>query len=210
MEYVIQPLQRDNAAGFFDFFDNRAFADGSPFAPCYCNCFHLTPEELDGVKARADVLGGGFEGTKAALRESAAGLIERGVLQGYLVFQDGIAVGWCNTNDQQSYVRVGSFDPWKQNEGDYYISPGERGKIKSLVCFEIAPGFRGKGIAKALLERVCIDAEADGFAAVEVYAQETEKFSELDFTGPAAMYRKAGFQEVERRGNTVVMQKKLR
>ena len=96
-----------------------------------------------------------------------------------------------------------------RGEEDYYISPGERGKIKSTVCFEIAPDCRGRGIGKALLQRVCEDAAAEGYAFAEAYAQEAENFSALDFTGPEAMYRKAGFEEVRRWGKTTVMRKKL-
>lgn len=210
MDLEIRPLTRENAGDFFDFFDHRAFSDGSPYAPCYCNCFHLTAEEVRGsVQVKAEALGGGFDGWKTALRESAAELIERGVLRGYMTYEDGTVAGWCNANDQQEYIRVGSFEPWSRKEEDYYISPGERGKIKSVVCFEIAPDCRGRGIAKALLQRVCEDAEAEGYAFVEGYAQETEASSELDFTGPADMYRKAGFEEVRRWGKTIVMRKKL-
>lgn len=211
MELVIKPLTSANAEDFFDFFDNCAFSDGSPYAPCYCNCFHLTADDVSGVlQARADALGGGDEGIKTALRESAAELIGKGVLRGYMAYEAGNVVGWCNANDQQNYIRVGSFDPWSRSEEDLYISPGERGKIKSVVCFEIAPDCRGRGIAKTLLRRVCEDAAAEGYAFVEAYAQETEAFSQLDFTGPAAMYRKAGFEEVRRQGRTIVMQKKLK
>lgn len=204
---VIEPLPGANAA---DFFDNRAFPDGSPYAPCYCNCFHLTADEVcGGIQARADALGGGFDGMKGALRESAAELIGKGVLRGYMAYENGVVVGWCNANEQQNYIRTGSFDPFRQGEEDYYISPGERGKIKSTACFEIAPDCRGRGIAKALLQRVCEDAAAEGYAFAEAYAQEAENFSALDFTGPEAMYRKAGFEEVRRWGKTTVMRKKL-
>lgn len=80
MDLVIEPLTGANAA---DFFDNRAFPDGSPYAPCYCNCFHLMADEVcGGIQARADALGGGFDGMKGALRESAAELIGKGVLPG--------------------------------------------------------------------------------------------------------------------------------
>ena len=80
MDLLIEPLTGANAA---DFFDNRAFPDGSPYAPCYCNCFHLTADEVcGGIQARADALGGGFDGMKGALRESAAELIGKGVLPG--------------------------------------------------------------------------------------------------------------------------------
>ena len=146
MNITIEKLSRSNMADFFDFFGNRAFSDGSPFAPCYCNAFYLTVEEVrDGIG--------------------------KSIMQGYLAYVDGIAIGWCNANDRQNYVRAGSFIPDKKLDEDYYISNGEYGIIKSLVCFEIASEYRGKGIAKALMHRVCDDAENDGYEFVEVYPQ---------------------------------------
>ncbi len=194
MELIIKPLTESTIADFFDFFDNRAFSDGSPYGPCYCNNFHLTPEE---VRCGIDE------------RRSAEDLIKKGVMHGYLAYADGLSIGWCNANDRQNYIRVGSFYPWERRDEDHFISPGEKGKIKSLVCFEIAPEYRGKGIAKALLRRVCDDAKAQGYEYVEVYPQVTEAFSVLDFTGTEKMYRNAGFEEVERHGKTIVMRKKL-
>jgi len=210
MDFAIQPLTEANVADFFDFFDNRAFSDGSPYAPCYCNCFHLTPEEFSThIVRRAEALGEGVEGIGLALRESAEELIHKGILRGYLAYADGLSIGWCNANDQQNYIRAGAFDPGKRREEDYFIGPGEKGRIKSLVCFEIAPGYRGKGIAKALLQRVCEDAKAEGYDWVEVYPQMTDAYSPLDFNGPIQMYRNAGFQEIKRHGKTAVMRKKL-
>ncbi|MBQ8510921.1 MAG: GNAT family N-acetyltransferase [Clostridia bacterium] len=210
MNRTIEPLTESTAADFFDFFDHRAFSDGSPYAPCYCSCFQLTADEVRiGIGERAAALGGGFEGLTLALRESAEGLIKKGILHGYLAYEDGLAIGWCNANDQQNYIRVGSFNPGKRRDEDCYISPGERGKIKSLVCFEIAPDYRGKGVAKALLHRVCEDAKAEGFALVEVYPQVTEAYSPLDFNGPMKMYADFGFEEYQRHGKTIIMRKKL-
>ena len=37
MNLSIKPLSISTAADFFDFFDHRAFSDGSPFASCYCS-----------------------------------------------------------------------------------------------------------------------------------------------------------------------------
>lgn len=210
MNLIIEPLTESTAADFFDFFDNRAFSDGSPYAPCYCNCFHLTADECRiTIGERAAALGGGFEGLRLALRESAESLIKEGIMHGYLAYDDGLAIGWCNANERQNYIRVGSFDPGKQQKEDYYISSGEKGKIKSLVCFEIAPGYRGKGVAKALLQRVCEDAKSEGFELVEVYPQLSEAYSPLDFNGPVTMYQNAGFEEADRHGKTIVMRKKL-
>ncbi|MDE5747855.1 MAG: GNAT family N-acetyltransferase [Acetatifactor sp.] len=210
MNLTIKPLTKSTIADFFDFFDNRAFSDGSPYAPCYCNCFHLTADEVrTGISERSETLGGGFEGLRLALRESAEQLINEGVMHGYLAYEDDLAIGWCNANDQQNYIRVGSFDPGKRQEEDYCISSEEKGKVKSLVCFEIAPGYRGKGIAKALLQRVCEDARAEGYEWIEVYPQETDAYSVLDFTGPVEMYKNTGFEEVRRWGKTIVMRKKI-
>lgn len=210
MNLTIQPLTEANITDFFDFFDNRAFSDNSPYAPCYCNCFHLTPDEVRiNIGERAIALGGGFEGLRLALRESAESLIKAGILHGYLAYERGLAIGWCNANDQQNYIRVGSFNPGKHQEQDYYISPKEKGKIKSLVCFEIAPDYRGKGVSKALLHRVCEDAKIQGFEYLEVYPQSIEDFSSFDFSGPVMMYRNAGFEEIKRHEKTIVMRKKL-
>lgn len=210
MNLIIKPLTQSTIADFFDFFDNRAFSDGSPYAPCYCNCFHLTPNQVNvDISERAAALGGRFEGLKMALRESAESLIKNGTLHGYLAYDNGLAIGWCNANDQQNYIRVGSFNPGEAQEGDYYITSEEKGRIKSLVCFEIAPDYRGKGIAKTLLQRVCKDAKIEGFEAIEVYPQFTDSYSSLDFSGPIEMYRNAGFEEFKRHGKTIVMRKKL-
>lgn len=210
MNLTIQPLTEANITDFFDFFDNRAFSDNSPYAPCYCNCFHLTPDEVRyKIGKRASDFGGGFEGLKSALRESAESLIKNGILNGYLAYENNLSIGWCNANDQQNYIRVGSFDPGKHQENDYYIPSGEKGKIKSLVCFEIAPEYRGKGIAKVLLQRVCEGAKKEGFEWIEVYPQQSEGYSSFDFSGPIMMYQNAGFEEIERYGKTIVMRKKL-
>lgn len=84
------------------------------------------------------------------------------------------------------------------------------GQIKSIVCFEISPEYRGKGIATQLLERVCADAGKEGYDFVEVYPVEQTQRSELAFTGPVHLYGKAGFTEFSRRGTTVIMRKAVK
>ena len=50
--------------------------------------------------------------------------------------------------------------------------PDNGEKIKSVVCFAIAPENRGKGIATALLKYVCENAKNNGFEYVEAYSFE--------------------------------------
>ena len=40
-EILIKKLVPELIEDYFDFFDNRAFSDGSPYYPCYCNAFNL-------------------------------------------------------------------------------------------------------------------------------------------------------------------------
>ena len=83
------------------------------------------------------------------------------------------------------------------------------GKTVAIVCFEIAPGYRGKGIASALIEKVCEDAKAGGYAAVEGYAKITNVRDEFDFTGPIHLYEKAGFSQIAEQNGQVIMRKVL-
>ena len=47
------------------------------------------------------------------------------------------------------------------------IRAREEAKEKAVICFEIAPDFRGKGVATTLLQRAITDAKAEGYIAVD-------------------------------------------
>jgi hypothetical protein len=66
MKLEIKSLTPALAADFFDFFDNRAFADHAEWSCCYCTFFHMDKvyEQRVGEEVKAD--GGG----EAALRRS--------------------------------------------------------------------------------------------------------------------------------------------
>ena len=207
---TIKKLTPDLLDEYLDFFDHRAFSDGSPYAPCYCNAFNMSGDRIrDEFFREAERNGGGSEGWKNALRVSAARMVKNGEVQGYLAFDGAGAVGWCNANDRLRYYRVGEFDlsnvppdePWDEGEGE--------GKVKAVVCFEICPEYRGKGIATLLLRRVCEDAQAEGFAYVEAYPMKTVNEQGLAFTGPRRLYEKAGFSVWAERENLLVMRKRL-
>ena len=213
MNLTIKRMSPELAADYFDFFDHRAFSDNSPFYPCYCNAFNMTNEALQADFARAQANGGGVEDYRLVLRESAAEMIARNSIQGYLAYDDGVSIGWCNANDKRSYTHFGEFDLDAMDEAldfrDLIADDGSQ-KIKSIVCFEIAPEYRGKGIATALLKRVCEDAAIDGYDAVEVYPVLREARDPLDFTGPVHLYEKAGFVRTAQHGRILVMQKVLK
>ena len=210
MNIEIKALTSELIDEYFDFFDNRAFSDNSPYYPCYCNAFNMSKEQIDSeLFKKSEIYGGGAEGWKRALRESAFQMVKTGIIQGYLAFDNGIAVGWCNSNDRMNYYRVGEFELDNVPSDEKPIDCDEKGIIRSVVCFEIAPGFRGNGIASKLLERVCCDAKNSGYDYVEGYPVKTGSINNLAFTGPIRLYEKYGFIPFIDKGSTVIMRKKL-
>ena len=209
MAIEIKALTPDLEEDYFDFFDHRAFSDGSPYYPCYCNAFNMSIAEINVMQEEAQRYGGGTEGLKASLRESALRMVREGVIRGYLAFDNGIAIGWCNANDRMNYARVGEFDTDHLPSDDTPADCRKPGQIKSVVCFEICPEYRGKGIATQLLSRVCADAQAEGYEFVEAYPTVDDHHT-LAFTGPLRLYEKVGFKEYSRDDHTIVMRKALK
>lgn len=207
---VIRPLAPELAEDYFDFFDHRAFSDGSPFFPCYCNAFNMPQEQF-----QKDVLAktkeyGGADGWQRALRESAYRMVLNGEIQGYLAYDGDLAIGWCNANDRFRYYRVGAFDLSHAPADAVPEYCPREGYIKAIVCFEIAPEYRGMGISGMLLERVIADAKQAGYSYVEGYPEdEDDPKGSMGFTGPLNLYRKAGFEEVEHKGSSYIVRKKL-
>lgn len=175
MQLVIHPLTPVRAADYFAFFDDVAFADHPQWSWCYCTFFHHTDAEMDACPptCREDV------------RRVAEGYVADGTLSGYLAYADGQVVGWCNAGDRNGYARL---------LADEDIGPlPEDGRIKAVVCFTIAPDFRRKGVAQQLLARVCADAAAEGYMALECYPVHEEPDAYAHYHGHEDMYKKAGF-----------------
>ena len=85
--------------------------------------------------------------------------------------------------------------------------PDNGEKIKSVVCFAIAPENRGKGIATALLKYVCENAKNDGFEYVEAYPFEHNE--NAAYHGPTDLYEKNGFVFCNRIEGCRIVRKKL-
>lgn len=211
MEFRIERLSPDLAKDYFEFFDFKAFSDDSPFYPCYCNAFNMSKERINQeFNQKAEEYGGGKEGWKKALRESAERMVASGEIQGYLAYDKDSVVGWCNANERLNYYRTGEFDLDHVPEDEAYTHCSGPGEIKAIVCFEIAPGYRGKGIASMLLNRICKDAKEEGYRYVEAYPVKDGGYMGMAFTGPLHLYEKYGFVVCDRQNNTVIMRKQLK
>ena len=210
MNFTIKALTPVIMDDYFDFFDNRAFSDGSPYYPCYCNAFNLRNDQIKVLLARSETRGGGTENWKEVLRDSAIQMVRDGMIHGYLAYDGDLSVGWCNANDRLNYYRVGEFDLDNIPEDTAPIDCHEKGYIKSIVCFEISPVYRERGIAGKLLDQVCKDAAEEGYSFAEAYPKDESGANTLSFTGPLRLYQKTGFREYARSGSTIIMRKALK
>ena len=179
---------------YLDFFDHRAFTDDNPNGPCYCTSANQDEEEIRQMVSEFRTYG-----VKETVRRYAVEMLKQNRIQGYLAYDGDVSVGWCNAADMESYA---GFVP-------EFARKNACGKTISVVCFEIAPEYRGMGIATALIDRVCEDAKAGGYAAVEGYAKDSDRRNDFDYQGPVRLYQKAGFTEAARENGQVIMRKVL-
>ena len=178
---TIKKLSLELKDDYLDFFDNRAFSDNNPNGPCYCTSANQDEKTIKQMVSEFQA-----NGVKETLRKYAVEMLDKGNIRGYLAFDGDISIGWCNAADIDSYK---GFVP-------DFARDNMCGKTISIVCFEIAPEYRGQGIASAFIEQVCVDAKAKGYVAVEGYAKVIEHRDEYDFTGPTHLYEKAGFSQI--------------
>ncbi|MDF2686176.1 MAG: GCN5-related N-acetyltransferase [Clostridia bacterium] len=195
MNIIIKSLKPELAIDYFDFFENRAFTDDSPYR-CYCQMYQMTKEQAKAAIDNADGADMGRVSRKVAEQQ-----IESGILRGYLAFVDDVAIGWCNANDKANF-------PLECCTGEQFYAPAEK-REKAVVCFEIAPEYRGKGVATALLQRVITDAIAEDYIAIESFPVVRSERYEWDCTGPVRLYEKAGFTKVSEKDGKAVMRKEL-
>ena len=191
---AIRPLTPELNADYLDFFDHRAFTDDNPNGPCYCTSPNQDEEQIQKMVSEFE-----SHGVKETLRKYAAEMLDRNMIHGYLAYDGNQAIGWCNAADMESYA---GFVP-------EFARKIACGKTMSIVCFEIAPEYRGMGIASSFIDRICADARSNGYVAVEGYPMLSDQRNDFDYQGPYGLYQKAGFIEVARENGQVVMRKVL-
>jgi GNAT superfamily N-acetyltransferase len=149
-----------------------------PDAPtCWCLSYRL-PANAPGMRTGP--------GRQQIVRDLCAGEVPPGVL-GY---DAGEVVGWCSVSPRTAYHRLlhSRTIPRLQER------PGE--DIWSIVCFVVRPGFRGRGVAAALLDGAVRYAAQHGAEVVEGYPVDSgggRVNATLAFVGSRGLFERAGF-----------------
>lgn len=164
------------------FFDDVAFEDFPWWSACYCRFFN-DPSDTKGDSS-------------AAMREHhralAIELVKSGQTQGLLAYVDAKPVGWCNAAPRASYRMP-------RHIAKAMDDPNE--PVGSTVCFIVAAPYRGRGIARALLDAACDRFRRLGLRVAEGYPMTTPPpttpwevpWAEHNYHGPLPMYERAGF-----------------
>jgi len=196
----IKKLTPELADDYLHFFKDVAFSDHKDWAGCCCLHFHwddqLAADHKEFCKTAR-------KGDCSFSWRYAEKYVMNGTIQGYLAYSDGQVVGWCNANDKKNYAVL------KANVKPELWTDDAESKVKSVVCFTIAPDMRGKGIATQLLQRVCDDAKEQGCELVEAYPAVDSDDVFVNHHGPAALYLKHGFAIYKQSGNQAIMRKYL-
>lgn len=196
MNIQIKKLEPSLLEDYLYFCENTAHSDNQEFAGCYCVNYYGK------YKITEDDLKVDFTSPEVR-REFAIKFVNNGNLQGYLAYDDDRVVGWCNANNRVDCLECWGFHEYKNN-----ISIGK--KTKSIFCFAIAPDMRGKGIATALLKRVCDDAKKEGYECIEAYPKKVGNDVYYNFHGPIALYEKFDFIVIKDMDTSMIVRKLLK
>ena len=180
-DVAIRELTPEILKDFLDFFDHDAFADNPAWSGCYCMYYQFTgiDEEWDKRSASEN-------------REAMSKLIREGKAHGLLAYVDGRSVGWCHAAPRTTIPRLKLYQQFRVEEAE---------RIGSIVCFVIAKPYRGRGIARRLLDAACQTFIRQGLAFAEAYPLKHAESDADNFPGPLEMYLDAGFsvfRELER------------
>ncbi len=181
------PLTAERLPDYLAFFDQRAFSDNPRWAGCYCYFPLHDPAEKD-WQARSG----------AENRAAVSACAQAGTARGILAYLDGQVVGWCNAG------------PWSQYPMLKDIPQPDADAVGVVFCFVVDPGFRGQGIATALLEAACQSFKAAGLKAAQAKPAQQADGAAANHLGPLAMYLAAGFAVVaETPDGGVIVRKEL-
>lgn len=184
----VKPLSAARMDEYLAFFDHKAFTDNPRWAGCYCYFPYHDPARIHWPERSG-------EENRAAICAS----IRAGTAMGYLAYNAGEVVGWCNAAPRRMY-------PMLQDEP----APDEA-HTGTIFCFIVAPPFRGRGVATALLDAACAGLAAQGLRIAEARPVKQATTAAANHLGPLALYLAAGFSVVREddEGNVYVRKQLL-
>jgi GNAT superfamily N-acetyltransferase len=189
----LAPSRRDGFVRFFDHERGPAFADNPDWARCYCHYYEV-PTALRWNAIGAD-----------QNRVAMAARIDAGEMEGFLAYAGGEVVGWLNAQPRHKLPHA-----WARLGVEPTPLDVPAADAALVVCFVVAPAWRGRGVAKALLDGALASFGERGIRVVDAFPFRSESTAPTDhYHGPAALYRDAGFEPIGETRDVIVMRKRL-
>jgi GNAT superfamily N-acetyltransferase len=190
----LSAARRDDFLRFFDHERGAAFADNPEWSRCYCH-FYEVPKAMPWNDFTAD-----------QNRVAMAARIDAGEMEGFLAYSGDEVVGWLNAQPRHKlphcWRRLG-IEPTPLDVPPAFAAV--------IVCFVVAPAWRRRGVAKALLDGALASFAARGIRIVDAFPFKAEP-SETPtdhYHGPATLFRTAGFEPIGETAELTVMRKRL-
>ena len=123
-------------------------------------------------------------------------LVTSGKADGVIAFVDGEPVGWCSFGKRLDYPKLDRAPSLKCDDAE---------KVWSVPCFFIKSGFRGQGVATALLAHAIRSMKKKKANIIEGYPVKPSKTyknaipAAFAWTGTQPLFLKAGFEIVGNR-----------
>ena len=158
------------------------FGQSGACGGCWCQFW-----KQDGPQYRA----GKGEPNRRALRRS----VTSGAVPGLLAYAGDLPVGWVAVEPRAAYARLVR----SRNLVAIDAAP-----VWSAPCFYVRKGWRGKGVAGALLAAAAAHARQAGAPILEGYPVDSQATMANAFIYPGVLstFVKAGFREVARQAPT--------
>jgi GNAT superfamily N-acetyltransferase len=158
------------------------FGQNGACGGCWCRFW-----KQDGPEYRA----GKGEPNRRALRRSVTG----GEVPGLLAYAGEVPVGWAAVEPRARYARL---------VRSRNLVAVDDAPVWSVPCFFVRRGWRGKGVARALLAGAAEHARRAGAPILEGYPIDSRKAlaNAFLYTGALSTFLRAGFTEVARKART--------
>ena len=166
----VKKLSIESLPQFLRFFDGDAFSDNPRWSSCYCQCFY---ENHDVVKWS--------ECTAERNRAMACNRAQSQEMQGYIALKGEEPVGWCGAAPRHLLHALDD-EPTPDSE-----------TVGAIVCFLVAPRFRGEGIARLLLQAACDGLRGQGMTIAEANPRPQAETPADNHFGPLSLYLSSGF-----------------
>jgi GNAT superfamily N-acetyltransferase len=196
-ELAVKPLSPDLGGDFLRFFDHErgpAFADNPDWAKCYCH-YYQVPREIDWPSLSA-----------AQNRIALDSRIEVGEMEGFLAYAGDTVVGWMNAQPRHKLPHC-----FQRMQIPATSLPCPEYEAAAIVCFVIAPEFRRRGVARALLAGGLASFAARGIKLVDAFpfkARDSESAAD-HYHGPLSLFLGEGFTILREDADLTVVRKTL-